>query len=142
MADYLLLARHCVLFALLIAAATTDLTQGKVYNWCTFPGVFLAGDVKLITAVGALGGMQKGYVVYALFYSAIVGALISVAVLLWNRRLWQGLKGSLRFMASLAPRRRSGEGGEKAEGCLDLTIPYGAAIAIGSMVAWFVVELP
>ena len=183
MEAYVLLIKHCVLFVLLIVAAYTDLTRGKVYNWSTMPAVFLglalayvlggvwagrlltvslagnllaallvfaifiwpylmggvgAGDVKLIVAVGAVGGFRNLYVVHALFYSALVGAVFSLIVLLRHGKLREGLKGSVRFLFSLGLRKAPAEGQERPA---PLTVPYGAAIAVGSMVAWFTAEL-
>ena len=184
MQGYFLLAKHCVLFALLIAAVYTDIARGKIYNWCTFPAVFIglmlsyavgglwdgglraenlgssglgaifalgiflwpyvkggisAGDVKLITAVGAVGGFRNFYIIYALFFSALIGALMSVVVLLHRGKLWEGVKSSLSFMVSLKPRRAEEHSATGAY--TGVTVPYGVAITLGSMLAWFLVEL-
>ena len=48
------------------------------------------GDVKLMAAVGALKGYP--FVVSALFYSLIVGVVIGVAMLIWNRKTLRTFK--------------------------------------------------
>jgi prepilin peptidase CpaA len=183
--DWVDLARHCVLFAVLIAAAYTDLAQGKIYNWLVLPGIALglvlnlavgglarggpwganllssglgigmvllvfiwpylkggiaAGDVKLMVAVGAIGGMHRLFTAYALFFASLVGALMALLVLIWRGRLRQGLRGAARFAVSL--RRVDGQPqGEEAENPEALTVPYGFAIAVGSIIAWYMVEV-
>ena len=180
-----LLTKHCLLLALLIVAAYTDLSRGKVYNWCTYLAIGLGlglghildayrpgghaylinsilgivmallvfalpyflgwiggGDVKLFAAIGALAGASVGghyFVLYAAVYSAVVGAVIAIGVLIWRGRLWEGLKGSVRVLVTLRRRKpeAQGEGEEPADDLKDLTIPYGFAIATGTMIAWF-----
>ncbi len=86
------------------------------------------GDVKLMAAVGALSGL--GFALWALFYTSIVGAVLAVAVLIWKGRLAQGTRGAFRLFwpwrdRSLDPER--------------VTLPYGAAIALGTTWAWWLV---
>ena len=127
---WLLVARHCLLFAVVIVAVYTDISRGKIYNWCTLPGIVLglmvsgaiggvwavgfrqaslggsalavvivlvvfawpylkggvaAGDVKLMLAVAAIGGMRRGFVLYALFCTAVIGAAMALLVMLWRQ---------------------------------------------------------
>jgi len=184
-----LIAKHCALLALLIVAAYTDLSRGKVYNWCTYPAMFLglamgyvldaygsgnlvnsvygmllvavifglpyflrwicAGDLKLMAAIAALAGAKMAghyFIVYAAVYSAVVGAVIAIGVLIWKGRLWAGLKGSAHLLVAFRRGRRAaspadadaGSASTEAERIEDLTIPYGFAIASGTMLAWFV----
>ena len=185
MGGYVLLARHCVLLALVVVSIYTDLARGKIYNAVTLPALVLglllnyvlggfvegglfgrnlasallgsafvgvlflwpylkkgiaAGDVKLACAVGAIGGFGR-YTFCAIAYSAILGALVAVLVLVWHGKLREGMKGAVRYALSSkqlkAPQVESGKDAPER-----LTVPYGAAIAIGSTLAWFVVELP
>ena len=184
------LVRHCLLFAVLIACVYTDLARGKIYNWCTLTGIVCgllvnfvlgglhdggllgmnlagsaagmaavlavfawpyvrggvaAGDVKLMVAVGAIGGVSGFYVVYALFYSALIGALMAVLALLWRGKLWDGVKGSVRFTFTTGHASAAREGdseGPQQPSASGVTIPYGFAIAIGSIIAWYIVALP
>ncbi|MFP4027998.1 MAG: prepilin peptidase [Candidatus Brocadiia bacterium] len=188
----MVLARHFLLFALLIICVYTDLASGKIYNWCTFPALFVgvltnyviggfteggwtgmnlvssaagiilvlavfgwpylrggiaAGDVKLMLAVGGIGGMHELYSIYAVFYSVLVGALMAFLLFVWKGRLWQGLKGSFRYAFSTGKVKGEnsedpGETEESENSFTGLTIPYGFAIAVGSVIAWYLVEVP
>ena len=86
-----------------------------------------AGDVKLMAAVGALGG-GWAFALRAMMLSALVGAAMAIGVLIWQRRLLQGLRDSARVLFTL---RRT-----KHEGAPPTTIPYGVAIAVGTVWAW------
>jgi len=179
-----MIARHCLLFAVLIVCVYTDLARGKIYNWCTLPailagllvnyvlgglldggwaganlgssalglaigGVILgwpylrgsiaAGDVKLMLAVGAIGGMHRFFLLYAFLYSALIGALMALLALLWHGKLWEGVKGAVRFTFSTGRvDGASGEGGPPGSG---VTVPYGFAISVGSVIAWYLTTL-
>jgi len=86
-----------------------------------------AGDVKLMAAVGALGGTW-GFVLLAMMYTAVIGAAIALGILIWQGRLLQGLKDSARTMFTFRVKRKEGD---KA-----LTVPYGLAIGVGTLWAW------
>jgi len=171
---YLDMVRVCGLFALLIAAAYTDLVRGKVYNWCTYPGIALGlllsiavggelgvptsgqsliglvlgfgifyiaylmkgvglGDVKLMAAVGALTGWW--FVLSATAYSALFGAVLGLGLLAYRGRLREGLSKSV--MVLMSPSRLKRETHLDGEPVLTgLTIPYGFATAVGSLVAF------
>lgn len=179
----LLLSREIVLFALLVIVAYTDVAMGKVYNWTTYPAIFMglainyliggvggdvepnllqsligfvmglgvfvlayflkwvgAGDVKLAAAIGALGCWP--FAIYAIFYSSVVGAVMSLAVLIWHGKLWDGVKGSVKI---LFRRRRTEAVQAKEKEQLEaakMTIPYGLALAVGTMWAWFMYPRP
>jgi len=85
-----------------------------------------ARDARFMAAVGALGADRR-FAVAALFYVAVVGAIWAVAVLIWRGRFLRGLKDSLRLVGRWRSKRREPSA---------LTIPYGMAIAIGSLWAW------
>lgn len=104
----------------------------------TFPLFVLrglgGGDVKLFAAVGAFTG-PLGFV-SALLASAIIGGVLAVALALRRRVLIPVLLN----MKDLAVNAMTlGKAGERIT--LDspgaLTVPYGAAIALGSLVVWF-----
>lgn len=94
------------------------------------------GDVKLMAAVGAIMGLH--FVVGAMFWSALIGAIMAVWVLVMKGKLWWGLRRSLRHAIRLGnpddEDAQPGEG-EAAQG-KNLRIPYGTAIAFGSLVAF------
>jgi prepilin peptidase CpaA len=90
------------------------------------------GDVKLMAAVGAIMGLH--FVVGAMFWSALVGAIMAVWVLILKGKLWWGLRRSLRHAVRLGNDPEEAEGEENPA---RLRIPYGAAIAFGTLVAFF-----
>lgn len=90
------------------------------------------GDVKLMGAVGALVGYPA--ILTVLMFTALIGGLMAIVVLIWNR---QALKQVAR---SLNPfRRRKGEAAaeEGAEPPPAPTIPYGLAIVGGCLATFF-----
>ena len=85
-----------------------------------------AGDVKFMAAVGALAGQWR-FTLIALVYTALVGAVIALGILLWRRRLLQGLRDGLKTLVTFrAPKDAPAR----------LTLPYGVAIGIGTIWAW------
>lgn len=89
------------------------------------------GDVALMAAVGALLGWPLPawpIVLYALLYTTLAGGAIAVIAALRQRKLGAALKAAVKL-----PGRR---GGEAATGS-GVTIPYGVAIALGTL--WAVV---
>lgn len=92
------------------------------------------GDVKLVAAVGAVMGFQ--FIIGAMFWSGLVGAIMAVWVLIWRGKLSKGMRRSLRYAMSL--RREE----PKEDDLAAVRVPYGVAIAFGTMVAWFLTELP
>ena len=104
------------------------------------PGAFAlagwvgGGDVKLAAAVGSM--MGPWFLILALLYGSLVGAIFGAAVLLRHHRLREGLKRGLR-MALFLERAREKVGDEKA-----LTVPYGLAMVIGCFAAFFLHIVP
>jgi Flp pilus assembly protein protease CpaA len=106
-------------------------------------GGFDAGDVKMMAAVGALGtptvtrGAPAGtfdFILWTLVYTALVGAVIGVGLLIWHGRLRQGLKDSFRAMFSFRKVRRE-------EIPASAMMPYGLAISVGTIWAWIELTL-
>jgi len=98
------------------------------------------GDVKLMGAIGALLGAYL--TLWALFWGSLVGAVIAVWVLLGQGKLMRGVGRSL--MAAIRLRRSSKDtsAGDAADGEPETPpeqqrIPYGVALAFGTMVTWF-----
>lgn len=91
-----------------------------------------AGDVKLMAAVGALGGPKL--IIYSFWYTSIAGFLMALALLIWKKKLlWGVKKTSNLFLKSLGIKSASFQ--EKSEEAL--SIPYGLAIVFGSYIAFF-----
>jgi prepilin peptidase CpaA len=165
-AGYLTVAQQIAFFALMTVCVYTDIAKDKVYNWATFPAIFAGlalwyipygfggpfmyalaaagigggvffvfflfrciggGDVKLMAAVGALMGLR--FTLNALLPIALVGAVMAVGAMIWKGRVREGLKRSAKMLIKLRP-------GKPETGAKPLTIPYGAAIAIGGMWTW------
>jgi prepilin peptidase CpaA len=166
-----------ILFALLIISAYTDITAGKVYNWCTFPALSLGlilnylygglpglwssflgmacatglfavfcyyrvmgvGDLKLLAAVGALKGLQ--FILLAIFYTSLVGAILAILYLVWRGRLFEGVARSLQMGMTFKRKEMTEEQLQKTSAARE-RIPYGVAISIGTMWAFFLSQQP
>lgn len=91
------------------------------------------GDAKLMAAIGALMGWT--FVLVAALYSALAGAILGVAVLVYNKRFGEGLKKSAAVMFSpgMMKEEKHVDGTEVLTG---LTVPYGFAMAVGTILAW------
>jgi prepilin peptidase CpaA len=89
-------------------------------------GAIGGGDVKLLGACGALGGLP--FILYATGYSFAVGALMAVGVMIARRGALRGAAGAARLVASsVAPVPVPGE--DRAAG--RIALPFGVAIAAG-----------
>jgi prepilin peptidase CpaA len=91
------------------------------------------GDVKLMAAVGALKGYP--FIVSALFYSLIVGIVIGVAMLIWNRKTVRTFKNLFfvigsRFTKLIPKQNIDPEQTQK--------LPFGLAIVVGTALAMVV----
>lgn len=92
---------------------------------------FGLGDVKLMAAVGALMGFP--FILTAIVYVAVTGGVVAVVALLWTGRMRETL---VRMFGKLFRRRRDeAEEGEKPEK-RELYVPYGVAIAFGTLWAF------
>lgn len=110
------------------AALLSALAGGGILLLIYFSGGMGAGDVKLMVAVGMLAASWR-FTLMALMYGALVGAVISLGVLIWQGRLREGLKGSARALLTLRTRK-------DPSAPRPPTIPYGVAIGIGVVWAW------
>ncbi len=137
---------NIVLFpAMLIAFVYWFFTQGFNGLWSSLAGFGLglvlllipylmggmgAGDVKLMATVGAIKGST--FVFYAFLYTAIVGGIIALIILIWQQKwhrrvkdviLWLWLKRKGIDYPMIWP---------KKEGAI--LYPYGVAIVLGSFI--------
>jgi prepilin peptidase CpaA len=83
-----------------------------------------AGDLKLLAALGALGG--PGFVVWCALYAGVAGGAFAVATLLANRRFGQVVAGMAAtvLIARRMPGAYSG-----------LKLPFAVPIAFGAVAA-------
>lgn len=82
-----------------------------------------AGDLKLLAALGALGG--PGFAVWCAIYASIIGGVMAVAVLLMKRQLVPVVGGAVfAVVAQRLPRATS-----------NIRLPYAVPIALGAVVA-------
>ena len=93
-----------------------------------------AGDVKLLTACGAFLG--PGRLLHAVLITALAGGLMALVAILRRGALLQTLRNCGRIVVGIfSPARRPGLPTLASPGAI--TVPYGVAIAIGSVAAWF-----
>lgn len=98
-----------------------------------------AGDVKALAALGAWLGPAKTFELF--LYMAIIGGLLSLAVLWWRGQLWSTLRGGLRSLKNLffnyillKPYRSPEKQAASDPGALTGGIPYAVALALGMAV--------
>jgi prepilin peptidase CpaA len=86
------------------------------------------GDVKLMAAVGALKGFP--FILSALFYSFIVGVVIGVAMLIWNRRALRTFKNLFFVIGSRFSKTIPRQNIDPKE---TQKLPFGLAIVFGTL---------
>lgn len=100
---------------------------GFLFIFYVFGGIG-GGDVKLMGAVGALMGAEL--IKPTLFYTAAIGAVLALLIVIWRKDFWDRLAwglGKLAFWRSAV--------GERPAQAGPVTVPYGVAIAAGCLVA-------
>lgn len=112
-------------YGLLIACA--------VFGTAYLAGGVGGGDLKLVAAVGALKGAP--FIVDAIFWSGLVGMIMAVSVLAWRGRLGFGLRRAATAAFSIR-----GPVELPADDPAAYRLPYGVAIAFGTLLAFFLKE--
>lgn len=115
--------------------------SGGVFLLLYMFGGFGGGDVKLMGSLGSLTGFPA--CIRLIMYVAVSGGVIALAILLYHRAFFEGLKASGRILLGRRPQLgeppTDNENGEKApESAIPRTIPYGLAVLMG--VCWFYLE--
>lgn len=97
-------------------------------------GALGGGDAKLLTAVGAFVGL--GGLLSVLLYGALAGGILAIGNAVRRRAILGVLMNTKSLLVYLVTFGRRGE-----RISLDnpgaVSIPYGVAIAAGTLVAWF-----
>ena len=94
-----------------------------------------AGDVKLLTACGAFLGPRR--LLSAVLITAIVGGLMAMIAIVQRGALRQTLRNCREIVLALfSSARRADVQTLSSPGAI--TVPYGVAIAIGAVAAWFI----
>ena len=123
---------------LLLSIAGIGLGLGLFVLSCFFGRIIGGGDIKLLMAVGALQG--PSFLLWALCYAAIIGAVLAIAVALQHGILMRKLKA---LFASLYLRltykvpmdiKESAASGPR--------LPYAIAISLGTMAAMLIPHMP
>lgn len=100
-----------------------------------------AGDVKLLTAVGAFVGWSQ--LDTALFVMAMVGGVMAVTAIARRRAVRQTFVNLQLLAMTFGRRSFTGWKGAEGQAVLTLetpgaiTVPYGVAIAAGALAGWF-----
>lgn len=103
-----------------------------IYIWGGIGG----GDVKLVGAIGALGGYP--FIIYAVFYAALVGGGLAVLELIWQKRLIRSLKNIfITVFSFFIPKMKT----IPLDPRESVKIPYGFGIAAGTLWAWVEMRL-
>jgi len=98
-------------------------------------GAVGGGDAKLLAVTGAFLGPAR--LVNALLVIGITGGLLAFVVAVARGRLLSTVAATWRFGLRLVTQRGAGTASSiRAPGAL--TVPYGVAIAAGSLLTWFV----
>ncbi|MCX5859237.1 MAG: A24 family peptidase [Proteobacteria bacterium] len=98
-----------------------------IYLWGGIGG----GDVKLAGAIGAIAGYP--FIVPALFYSILIGGAMALIELVWRKRLFRSLKNIfITVFTFFLP----GTAAIPLDPAESLKVPYGFAIAAGTLWAW------
>ena len=117
-----------------------DSAMGLATGAALFGFFFLRGwmggaDVKLAAAIGAIAGWQ--FFLVSLIYVTLAGCIIAVAILIWRGRLIESIRNSFVFFFRPAKLKNKMD----EAGTQPVMIPYGFAMAVGSMVTWFVFRI-
>jgi len=131
---------------MIIGLAVNGALGGVEGLWLSFQGLLLGfalflvsaffgrilggGDIKLLMAIGALQGPV--FLIWALFYTAIIGAVLAIALGLYRGVLAKSLRSLvascyLRLAQRVPMELNEATGGPR--------LPYAIAISLGSLVA-------
>lgn len=101
-----------------------------------FGRILGGGDIKLLMAIGAIQGAT--FLLWTIVYMAIIGGVLAIAVAVWRGELLAGLK---RLWAGLMMRLCAKMPIDVSDSHSQARLPYAIPIALGSLVALYLVKL-
>ena len=96
-------------------------------------GLIGGGDMKLMAATGALVGYPL--VLRTVADTCIAGGILAVAVAAWNGTLLTAISGAFRTLFGM--QRRKNQSAKPGLAIKQPTVPYGIAIAAGTLYSLF-----
>ena len=94
-----------------------------------------AGDVKASAALGAWLGLRRAFAFFV--YTGLCGLVIILIVMLWQGRLWAGIREGWNFFLNWILCRSFDSKPPPPSPLKRATIPYGAAMALGlAVLCW------
>jgi prepilin peptidase CpaA len=119
--------------------------EGLVLGFCLLFVVYMlggmgAGDVKLLSAVGAVVGPKL--VFYAFIWTAIAGGLMAMGLIVWKKTLLQTLRNLRMLILGWMLGVSNREANLTIRNQSLSTLPYGVAIAIGTTLAVWLQRIP
>jgi prepilin peptidase CpaA len=106
-----------------------------LYGWMFWLRFMGAGDVKLLMALGAFGGLK--FVVETALLGIMVGGVMALAMLLFSRRMPSFVKRMKGFFLSVVVKELEFEAPKIDRG---YTMPYGPPIAVAAI--WVAISSP
>ena len=106
-----------------------------LYGWMFWMGAMGGGDVKLLMALGALGGVR--YALEVALLGVILGGVLAVVLMLLKKRFFTFLKQLSRFILTVVTKELEPEVPRVDR---SFTMPYGVPIAAASL--WVLFDNP
>ncbi len=100
------------------------LAGGGIFLPFCLAGALGGGDFKLMAAVGAVVGYPL--VLWSLYYTVLSGGIMALLYAIWTGQLLKTLAGLSRIL--IGKKRKESQGLKK-----EMTLPYGIAIAAGTV---------
>lgn len=116
-------------FGGLVNSITGLAIGGGVFLPFCLLGLIGGGDMKLMAATGALVGYPL--ILRSVADTCIAGGILAIAVAAWNGTLLTALSGAFRTLFGMQRRKRSAD--SKGLSTASPTVPYGIAIAAGTL---------
>lgn len=101
-----------------------------------FGRILGGGDIKLLMAIGAIQG--PAFLLWTIVYMAIIGGVLAIGVALWRREFMASLK---RLGGGLMMRLYARIPVDVGDTTSRARLPYAIPIALGSLVALYLLKL-